>query len=70
MKAIVVHNKKGKIISLTFPQPREGTGVGVRPGPSEALLELDLPQDLAKKSLVDVLKEYRVAVSEKKLVRR
>jgi hypothetical protein len=70
MKAIVVHNKKGKIISVTLPQPRKGTGVGVRPGRTEALLELDLPENLAKKSLVDVLKEYRVAVAEKKLVRR
>jgi hypothetical protein len=69
MKVIVVHNEQGEIISLTFPQPREGTGVGVQLGQREALLELEVPDTLAKGSLADVLKEYRVAVAEKRLVR-
>jgi hypothetical protein len=69
MKAVVVHDERGQIISLTFPQPRAGTGVGVKLRPGEALLELDIPDHLIKGSLADVLKEYRVAVAEKRLVR-
>jgi hypothetical protein len=70
MKVILVHNEKGEIISLTVPQLRKGTGVGVQLGAGEALLEVDIPDALATDRLPDLIKGYRVAVAEKKLIHK
>jgi hypothetical protein len=70
MKAIVVHRERGQIISLTFPHARLGTGIGVQLAPGETLLELDLPDDFERMHLTAILKEYRVDIEKKELVRQ
>jgi len=66
----VVHNKEGKIIVLTVPYARPGTGIDVQLKPGETFLELELPEHFANLSLADIQKDYRVDREKKELVRR
>lgn len=76
MKLFVVHNARGKIVSLARPEPQQkrtdgvDVGGGLRPGRGQTILELDVEDDLARKPLGSIQDEYLVDVKAKNLVKR
>jgi hypothetical protein len=68
VKAIVVHDKDGRIMSFTIPKSSLGVGIGVQLAPGEAQVELDFPDDLDTSSLLNLHEQYCVDVQHKKLI--
>jgi len=74
MKVIVVHDARGKIVSLArleheITQRDLAVGVGVKPGRGQSVLEVDISGDLAGKPLSEIHNEYQVDLKAKKLVK-
>ena len=72
MKLIILHNKKGEIVSITEVRsgPLPGIGVGVIPPAEHSVLELEKTGELEGRNLRDIHKEYIVDMTSKKLVKR
>ena len=75
MKASVVHDEHGEIISISRVGNLKEAGskfskVGMVPGKGQRLVEVDLGGDTEKKSLQDLHRDYRVDTTTSKLVKR
>ena len=75
MKASIVHDEHGEIISISkLGNLKEAgskfTNVGMVPGKGQRLVEVDLSGDTEKKSLQDLHRDYRVDIATFKLVKR
>jgi hypothetical protein len=70
-KLIVVHDSNGQVLALgeVHSSPRKGIGSGVVPREGQSMFEVDKKGPLAKKSLRDIHKEFRVDVAAKKLIK-
>ena len=75
MKASIVHDEHGEIISVSkIANLKEAgskfTKVGMVPGRGQRLVEVELSGGAEKKALVDLHREYRVDLATFKLVKR
>jgi hypothetical protein len=70
MKLLVLHDGKGRILSLGKPEldSRVGFTTGIRPQKGQQLLEIELPEELQALSLAELERRYRIDFPSKSLM--
>jgi len=73
MKLIVLHDSRGKILSVARFEPQQGklrTGFGMAPKRGQSVLELEASDELAGRPLSEIHETFRVDRKAKTLVAR
>jgi hypothetical protein len=76
MRLIVLHDRSGEIIALGHIDPSKlnpmlkGITINVHPSEGQTLLEIHESGELHGKQAPEIVKEYKVDVHAKKLVKR
>jgi hypothetical protein len=70
MKLLVLHDGKGRILSLGKPEldSRVGFTTGIRPQKGQQLLEVELPKELEGMDLAELHRRYRIDSPSKSLM--
>lgn len=75
MKATILHDEHGRIISISKIGSLKDAGskfvkVGMIPGKGQRVLEVELSEELEKKPLIELHKDYHVDIAAAKLVKK
>jgi len=75
MKATILHDEHGRIVAVSRPVDLKKAGskfarFGMVPGVGQRVVEIEFSDEIAKKPLVELHREFRVDVAGSKLIRK